>query len=131
MLDTVEVGSVSELAERMSVDRAYISRTLPLTLLAPDIIEAIIAGREASGLPLAMLSKEIPMGYEEQRGYHWGWCENRGEGRAAMGLLRLSDMTACASGRGRRQGSPSEESLHRQPGQDESEHGQIVEDQTV
>ena len=43
------------------------SRQLHLTLLAPDIIEAILYGREPSGLSLARLNKAFPLEWEEQR----------------------------------------------------------------
>ena len=57
MLDAGEVASVTDLAERLNVDRSYASRILPalslpngcLNLLAPDIVEAVLAGREPSG----------------------------------------------------------------------------------
>ena len=35
---------------REYVDRSYIGRILRLTLLAPDVIDAIVAGKEPSGL---------------------------------------------------------------------------------
>ena len=38
-----------------------------LTLLAPDIIEAIVDGREPSGLSLERLVKRMPVVWEEQR----------------------------------------------------------------
>ncbi|MFO7899447.1 MAG: hypothetical protein R6V58_10360, partial [Planctomycetota bacterium] len=53
MLDTGEVGSVTELGDRLDADRSYTARILRLNLLAPDIIEAILAGREPTGLSLA------------------------------------------------------------------------------
>ena len=60
MLDDGEVESITSLAERLEVDRSYVARVLRLTLLAPDIIEAILAGREPSGLSLATLVKAPP-----------------------------------------------------------------------
>jgi|GEM_PF-5745738 len=36
-------------------------RLLRLTLLAPDIIEAILMGEEPSGLSLTTLTKQLPM----------------------------------------------------------------------
>jgi len=62
-----EVASVTELAERLNVDRSYVSRILRLNLLAPDIVEAILAGREPSGLSLAKLTQTIPVLWHEQR----------------------------------------------------------------
>ena len=51
MLDAGEVASVTELADGLDVDRSYASRILRLNLLAPDIVEAILAGRDPSGPP--------------------------------------------------------------------------------
>jgi len=67
LLDEGRVGSISDLAKRLKVDHAYVSRMLHLTLLAPDIIEAITAGREPSGLSLARLHQGFPVEWEEQR----------------------------------------------------------------
>ena len=40
-------------AER--IDRGYLGRVLRLTLLAPDIVEAILGGRQAEGVAPRML----------------------------------------------------------------------------
>jgi hypothetical protein len=40
-----ECRSIAEIADTEKVDRAYVSRLLDLTLLAPDIQEAILEGR--------------------------------------------------------------------------------------
>lgn len=39
------------LAASLGVDRSYVARTLRLTSLAPDIVEAILYGEEPNGLP--------------------------------------------------------------------------------
>jgi len=62
-----EVASVTELADRLNVDRSYASRILRLNLLAPDIVEAILVGREPSGLSLAKLTQTLPVLWDEQR----------------------------------------------------------------
>lgn len=67
MLDAGKVASVTELADRLDVDRSYTSRILRLNLLAPDIVEAILAGREPSGLSLAKLTQTLPVLWHEQR----------------------------------------------------------------
>ena len=67
MLGSGEVDSITELADRLDVDRSYHARILRLTLLAPDIIEAILAGREPSGLSLTRLTQTLPMLWDEQR----------------------------------------------------------------
>ncbi len=67
VLDDGRIPSITALAKRLNVDRAYVSRLLHMTLLAPDIIEAILYGREPSGLSLARLNKAFPMEWEGQR----------------------------------------------------------------
>ena len=57
---------VSGLAMRFKTDEAYARRQLRLTLLAPDIVEAIFEGREPSGLSIDDLMK-APVLWEEQR----------------------------------------------------------------
>ena len=67
LLETGKVASIAALAKRLKVDRAYVSRILGLTLLAPDIVRAIMDGNEPSGLSLARLTKPFPVLWEEQR----------------------------------------------------------------
>ena len=67
MLDGGQVSSFTELAKKLDVDRSYVSRVIQLTLLAPDIVEAILAGREPSGLSLAKLTQTLPVLWGEQR----------------------------------------------------------------
>ena len=67
LLETYRVGSITELAEHNGVDPAYVRRFLHLTLLAPDIIERILDGKEPSGLSLAKLLREMPVLWGEQR----------------------------------------------------------------
>jgi len=49
------------------MDASYVGRILRLTLLAPDIVEAILVGDEPSGLSLAKLTQSFPMLWDEQR----------------------------------------------------------------
>ncbi|HPQ72196.1 MAG TPA: hypothetical protein PKW95_23950 [bacterium] len=67
LLETGKVASIAALAKRLKVDRAYVSRILGLTLLAPDIVRAIMDGDEPSGLSLARLTKPFPVLWEDQR----------------------------------------------------------------
>lgn len=66
LLDEGAYPSMHALAEKLGVDTRYVSRILDLTLLAPDIIEVILAGTEPDGLSLAKLYR-LPMEWEEQR----------------------------------------------------------------
>jgi hypothetical protein len=49
MLEEGQYASIRELAAAEGVDRAYVGRVLNMTLLAPDIVEAILNGRAREG----------------------------------------------------------------------------------
>ena len=66
-LESGQARSVTDLAEQESVTVAYVCRLLPLTCLAPDIVEAILDGRQPKGLRLAEMLGNGPGGWEEQR----------------------------------------------------------------
>ncbi|NLF32877.1 MAG: hypothetical protein GX591_18570 [Planctomycetes bacterium] len=70
-LDSGEYASPDDLAQAAGVDRTYVGRMLRLTSLAPDIIEAILRGREPEGMSLEKLRKDLPVRWEEQR-RRWG-----------------------------------------------------------
>ena len=67
LLDEGRYVSVTELAEALALDRSYVGRLLRLTLLAPDIITAIVEGRERNGLSLQELTQRVPVRWDEQR----------------------------------------------------------------
>ncbi|MFZ1413723.1 MAG: hypothetical protein WAS73_03960 [Defluviicoccus sp.] len=67
MLEEGIHGSVSEIAEAEKIDRSYVNRLLRLTLLAPDIQEAILDGRQPKGMQLEELTRAMPMEWGEQR----------------------------------------------------------------
>jgi len=67
MIDSGEVPGVEAIAAQHGVDRAYVSRILGLTALAPDIIGAILAGHEPDGISLSKLHGEMPLCWQEQR----------------------------------------------------------------
>ena len=66
-LESGQAMSITDLAEQESATDAYVCRLLPLTCLAPDIVEAILDGRQPKGLRLAEMLGNGPIGYEEQR----------------------------------------------------------------
>ncbi len=67
LLDEGQFKSVSDLAREIGLDPSFAARLLRLTLLAPDIIEAILMGEEPSGLSLTTLTKKVSVVWEEQR----------------------------------------------------------------
>ena len=67
MLESGEYTSSAELAKAEKVNDSYLSRILRLTLIAPDIIEAILSGRQPRALQLDDLLKPLPAAWERQR----------------------------------------------------------------
>ena len=67
MLESGEYASSAELAKAEKVNDSYLSRILRLTLIAPDIIEAILTGRQPSTLQLDDLLKPLRPEWERQR----------------------------------------------------------------
>ena len=64
-LESGEAKSITDLAEQEGVTDAYICRLLPLTCLAPDIVEAILDGRQPKGLRLAEMLGDGRVVWEE------------------------------------------------------------------
>jgi hypothetical protein len=72
MLDDGVYASVSEIGDAENISKSYVSRILRLALLAPDITEAILAGRTNQALMLEKLERPLPSSWAEQRGQlHW------------------------------------------------------------
>ena len=67
MLEECRYRSAGELAEAEGVTRSFVNRLLRLTLLAPDIVEAILDGRQPKGMQLEDLTRVIPSTWAEQR----------------------------------------------------------------
>ena len=72
LLENGTYASISELAKAEKIDRGYLGRILQLTLLAPDIIEAILDGRQPTELGLPRLMKPFPVLWEEQEASQTG-----------------------------------------------------------
>ena len=67
MLDDGVYATVSEIGDAENVSKSYVSRILRLALLAPDIVEAILAGSADQSLMLERLERPLPPSWEEQR----------------------------------------------------------------
>ena len=68
MLEDGRHASIRELAKAEDVDRNYVGRVLSLTLLAPDLVEAILDGRAPGDLNLANLMAGCPARWDQQPG---------------------------------------------------------------
>ena len=67
MLEDGTYSSISALADAERINKGFVSRLLNLTLLAPDIQEAILDGRQPKGMQLEELTRAMPMEWGEQR----------------------------------------------------------------
>jgi hypothetical protein len=56
MMETGRYGTIDELAAAEKINSSYVSRLLRLTLLAPDIVEAILDGWQPEAMtPLRLM----------------------------------------------------------------------------
>ena len=67
MLDARVHATLEDLARAKGVAPSYVSRVLRLTLLAPEIVEAILDGRQPAGLQLDDLLEGFPLEWMAQR----------------------------------------------------------------
>jgi len=67
MLESDEFATIAELAECEGISPSYMTRVLRLTLLAPDIVEAILDGKQGPEMTLARLLEPFPADWPEQR----------------------------------------------------------------
>jgi hypothetical protein len=66
MLESGEFATIAELAEREGIAPSYMTRVLRLTLLAPDIVEAILDGRQGPEVTLARVLEPFPLTWQHQ-----------------------------------------------------------------
>jgi hypothetical protein len=71
MLESGEFATIAELAEREGIAPSYVTRVLRLTLLAPDIVEAILDGKQGPDVTLARVLKPFPVEWSGQAA-HFG-----------------------------------------------------------
>lgn len=67
LMESGRFASVTELAEAEKINQSYLCRVLRLTLLAPDIVEAILDGRQPAALQMDALLKPMPLEWAAQR----------------------------------------------------------------
>ena len=66
LLETGHFATIQEIAEAENINSSYISRVLRLTLLAPETVEAILAGTQPAGLTRAKVMQPFPMEWHRQ-----------------------------------------------------------------
>ncbi len=67
MLENGTYATIAEIAVAEKINDSYVGRVLRLTLLAPDIIEAILNGQQPAALQLPTLMKPLPIDWAAQR----------------------------------------------------------------
>ena len=67
MLEAGEFATITELAQREGIAPSYMTRVLRLTLLAPDIVEAVLDGRQGPEVTLARVLEGFPLDWRLQR----------------------------------------------------------------
>ncbi len=67
LLETGVYGTIGELARSERINPSYVSRVLRLTLLAPEIVEAVLDGRQPEDVTLATAMAGVPVVWAEQR----------------------------------------------------------------
>jgi hypothetical protein len=67
LLEEGRYSSLSEMAKAERIDRGYLGKMLRLTLMAPDIVESILDGRQPKGLGLPALLEVMSSEWHQQR----------------------------------------------------------------
>jgi hypothetical protein len=67
LLESGTYGTIDELAKSEKINSSYVSRVLRLSLLAPDIVEAILDGRQAPLMAMPELMGRLPVEWTSQR----------------------------------------------------------------
>ena len=62
-----EVSSLRMVANCAGLSERYVSRIIRCAFLAPDLVEAILQGRQCQGLTVRSLAKHLPLDWSEQR----------------------------------------------------------------
>jgi hypothetical protein len=66
LLDEERYASISEMAEAERIERGYLGALLRLTLLVPDLVKAVLDGRQPPDLSLPRLMKPFPVEWKLQ-----------------------------------------------------------------
>ena len=66
MLGSGEFATIAELARREGIAVSYLTRILGLTLLAPELVDAILDGRQGPQTSVKRLTEPFPVAWREQ-----------------------------------------------------------------
>jgi hypothetical protein len=68
LIEDGEYTSITELADAKGVNQSYACRLLRITLLAPELVTAILDGKQPAALTLKNLMKQFPL--------EWVWQQD-------------------------------------------------------
>jgi site-specific DNA recombinase len=71
-----KADSSAHLAEQLGLSHRYVSRVVSCAFLAPDIVEAILDGRQPPDLTFHKLPRNLPLSWVEQR-QQLGFCNRK------------------------------------------------------
>ena len=66
LIETGKYQTIEEIAAAEKINPSYVCRILRLTLLAPEIVQAILDGRQDGAITLARLMHPFPLDWNEQ-----------------------------------------------------------------
>jgi hypothetical protein len=69
MLEEGRYGSIRELADAEKIDTSHLARLLRLTLLAPNVVDAILDRRQPENLTLPCFIKGVPRCWVDQQAF--------------------------------------------------------------
>jgi len=69
MLESGAFATIGDLANHEGIAPSYMTRVMRLTLLAPDIVEAILDGKQGAEVTLARVLEPFPVEWEQQVGW--------------------------------------------------------------
>ena len=72
LLETGVYGTLEEIAAAEKINPSYVSRVLRLTLLAPEIAEAVLDGHQPADMTLALLMQPFGVLWAEQHECFYG-----------------------------------------------------------
>jgi hypothetical protein len=78
LLDEGRYASISDMATGEKIERGYLGTLLRLTLLAPDLVGAILNGRQPEEVTLPRLLEGVPAAWGEQRVAPQQWKTSAG-----------------------------------------------------
>ena len=86
MLEEGRHASISEIAEAETLDRSYVGTVLRLTLLAPDLVQGLMDGKQPPDRTLPRLLEPWPVEWEGQRAEFMAAAAANSAGPAVAGV---------------------------------------------